>query len=267
MAIETTTLPDAAARSDLQRIAVVLAMILEIGATFLPSLGLGDPIQERSDATRTLITPSGWAFAIWGPLFAGSFVFAIYQALPAQRDNALLDRLAWPATGAFAAIGMWAVYTQFYALTAVSVAIIVTALACLLTVFRILVDTPRDFSRGERWLVVLVFSALAAWLTAASIVNIAATLTYYGVDAGGANAMLAAAVVIVGGIIVALAVWRGRGNPIYAAVFLWALSAIYGAGGQVAAPVAYATILAGVLVIIATTLQLRHAANRRHWLG
>ncbi len=242
-------------------------MILEIGATFLPNLGLGDPIQERSDATRTLLTPSGWAFSIWGPLFAGSLLFAIYQALPAQRDNALLDKLAWPAAGAFAVIGLWAVYTQFYALTAVSVAIILTALACLMAVYHILVGAQRDFTRGERWLVVLPFSGLAAWLTAASIVNIAATLTYYGMDAGAANAMLAAAVVVVGGIIVALAVWRGRGNPVYAAVFLWALLAIYTQGGQVATPVAYATIASAVLVIVATGLQLRQAANRRHWLG
>lgn len=254
-------------RSDLQRIAVILAMILEIGATFLPNLGLGDPIQERSDATRTLLTPSGWAFAIWGPLFAGSFLFAIYQVLPAQRDNALLDRIGWPVAGAFSAIGLWAVYTQFYALTAVSVAIILTALVCLMAVYRVLVGMERGFTRSERWLAVLVFSALAAWLTAASIVNIAATLTYYGVDAGSANAMLAAGVVLVGGIIVALAVWRGRGNPIYAAVFLWALSAIHFAGGQVAPPLALATVVAGLLVIAAVVLKLRDAANRQHWLG
>ncbi len=267
MATRTATPHAPASRSTPQRVVVILAMVLEIGATFLPSLGLGDPIQERSDATRTLLTPSGWAFAIWGPLFAGSFLFAVYQALPAQRDSALLGRIGWPVAGAFAAIGMWAVYTQFYALTAISVAIILTALACLMTVYRILVGTQRGFTRGERWLVVLPLSALAAWLTAASIVNIAATLTYYGVDAGGANAMLAAAVTVVGGIIVAVAAWRGRGNPIYAAVFLWALLAIYAQGGQAAPVIAYATMLSGLLVIAAVVLKLRDPANRRHWLG
>ena len=38
--------------------------------------------------------------------------------------------------------------------------------------------------RLKRWLVAPIFSALAAWLTAASIVNISATLKYYGVGGG-----------------------------------------------------------------------------------
>jgi hypothetical protein len=75
-------------------------------------------------------------------------------------------------------------------------------------------------------LVVLPLSALAAWLTAATIVNVAATLKYYGVDASEAAPLVAAAVIITGGSIAAVAVWRGSGNPWYALVFTWALAAI-----------------------------------------
>lgn len=254
-------------RSAIQRVAIVLAMILEIGATFLPALGFGDPIQERSDSARTLITPAGWAFAIWGPLFAGSFAFAIYQALPAQRQSALLALIGWPAAGAFAAIGMWAVYTQFNALDLGSVAIILIALAFLMTIFRRLVALDRPFTTKERWAAMLPLSALAAWLTAASIVNIAATLRYLEVGVPDTWPVLAAAIVLVGGVIVSLALWRGRGNPIYAAVFLWALLAINARGGQMASEVAYATVVASLLVIAVVTAQLRNPDNRRHWLG
>lgn len=242
-------------------------MMLEIGATFLPDLGLGDPIQERSDAARTLITPAGWAFAIWGPLFAGSLAFAIYQALPDQKDNGLLARIGWPAAGAFAAIGMWAVYTQFNALDLGSVAIILTALAFLMTVYRRLVGLDRRFTAGERWAAMLPLSALAAWLTAASIVNVAATLRYLGVGEPDVWPLLAAAIVVVGGVIVSLALWRGRGNPVYAAVFLWALLAINARGGQQASEVAYAAMAAGLLVIGVVLVKFRDPANRRHWLG
>ena len=76
-------------RSPLQRIAIILAVVWQIGATFLPQLGLGDPIGDRSDSIRTLITPSGWAFAIWGPLFFGSACFAVWQALPKQAAEAM----------------------------------------------------------------------------------------------------------------------------------------------------------------------------------
>jgi len=76
-----------ATRPPLQRAAIVLAVFIQIGATFLPALGMGDPIGERSDSVRTLITPSGWAFAIWGPLFLGSASFPISQELAAPRGS------------------------------------------------------------------------------------------------------------------------------------------------------------------------------------
>lgn len=254
-------------RSAWQRIAIIVAVIAQIGSTFLPSLGVGEPIGSRSDAERTLITPAGWAFAIWGPLYFGSVVFAVFQALPAQKNNALLRQIGWFAAAVFFGNGLWALYTQLNALDAVSVIIIATVLLCLLFIYRSFVELDREFTTAERWMVMLPLSALAAWLTAATIVNIAAALQNYGVGQAWPEAIVAAGIVLVGGIIAALAIWRGRGNPVYALVFLWALFAIYSAGGQIAAPVAYATIGAGVLVLFATGFKLRLSENRRRWFG
>ncbi len=257
--------PTAHRRSVLQRVAIIIAVVIQIGATFLPSLGLGEPIGTRSDAIRTLITPSGWAFAIWGPLFLGSALFAIWQALPAQRDNALVGRIAWPVAIALAAQGVWAAYTQFANLTAISVVIILVSLAGLLIVLRALVEQPR-LTGQERWFVGLVFSALAAWLTAASIVNVSATLVYYGIGGGFAYPLAAAAMVTIGGIIAAMAVVRSRGNPWYALVFVWALTAIYFRGGQEAASIAVACGFSAVVVALAALVGLTNPDNRRHWL-
>jgi hypothetical protein len=258
--------PSQPTRPITQRIAIVLAVIVQIGATFLPQLGLGEPIGDRSDAIRTLITPSGWAFAIWGPLFFGSAVFAVWQALPRQRANALLDRIGWPATIALAAQGVWAIYTQFANLTWISVAIILTSLAGLLMVLRTLTRMPTLRVR-ERWLVALVFSALAAWLTAASIVNISATLAYYGWGGDFAYPLAAAVMVAIGGVIAGLAIVRSRGNPWYALVFLWALLAIFLRGGQEADSIAIACGFAAVLVVLGVSEGLFNPDNRRHWLG
>lgn len=255
-----------AARPPLQRLAVILAVIVQIGATFLPQLGLGDPIGDRSDSARTLITPSGWAFAIWGPLFLGSAIFAIWQALPAQRNNALLDRIAWPAVIALAAQGVWATYTQFANLTAISAIIILTSLAGLLVCLRALA-AQTDMTSAERWFAALVLSALAAWLTAASIINISASLVYHGIGGGFAYPIAAAIMVAIGGVIAALAVWRTRGNPWYALVFCWALLAIYFRGGQEAQSIAIACIVSGAIVILTLLVGLAHAPNRKHWLG
>lgn len=249
-----------------RRLAVVLAVVVQIGATFLPQLGFGDPIGDRSDSVRTLITPSGWAFAIWGALFLGSALFALWQALPAQRHSALLDRIAWPAAVALAAQGVWATYTQFENLTFVSAIIIIVSLVGLLTCLRAFVAQDA-LATGERWFAALVLSALAAWLTAASIVNISATLVYHGIGGGFAFPEAAAVMVAIGGAIVALAVGRSRGNPWYALVFCWALAAIYFRGGQEAAIIAYACIAAAVAVLLMMVKGLLVPGNRRHWLG
>lgn len=258
------TLP--AARPLGQRLAVILAVVIQIGATFLPALGLGEPIGSRSDSVRTLVTPAGWAFAIWGLLFTGSALFALWQALPPQRDNALLHRIAWPAAIALAAQGVWATYTQFANLTAVSALIILTSLGGLLVVLRALVAAPA-LSRAERWLVAPVFSALAAWLTAASIVNISATLKYYGVGGGYPNPVVAAVMIVIGASIAATATARVRGAPLYALVFCWALLAIFARGGQQFAPIGWAAIAGGAMVLAMLVWRMANPANRRHWLG
>ena len=250
-----------------QRLAPFLAVFVQIGATFLPNLGLGEPIQARSDAVRTLITPAGWAFAIWGPLFLGSAAFAVYQALPSQARSALLDRITWPAAGVFTANGVWAAYTQFNNLDIGSAIIIAIGLGCALAAMRVFSRLDRRLTRTERWLTVLPLSALAAWLSAATIVNISAMLTYYGVGGDYSQPLVTAVIVIVGGAIAAFAIMQERGNPVYALVFLWALLAIYFAGGQREPAVAYAAIASGVLVILATIARLRIPKNRRIWFG
>ncbi|MBV7259195.1 hypothetical protein [Erythrobacter crassostreae] len=253
-------------RSILQRAAPILAVICQVGSTFLPALGFGEQIGERSDSVRTLITPSGWAFSIWGPLFLGCLIFAIWQALPAQRFNALLNRICWPASIALAAQGVWAAYTQFNNLTVVSAIIIFVSLIGLLMVLRTLVKHT-EFTAKERWLVALVFSSLAAWLTAASIVNVSATLRYIGVSGEMTYPLVTAAMVAIGGVIAALATVRSRGNPWYALVFCWALTAIYFRGGQEEGMIALACIASGLLVALAALIGIANPHNRRHWLG
>lgn len=236
-------------------IAVLLAAAFQILTPLLPQLGVGRPIGDQSDAVRTLITPAGWAFSIWGALYLGSTLFAIYQLLPAQRDNPLIARIRWPAAGAFLGNGLWAAYTQVFGLSAISVSIIILTLACLVAIYRVFEGAR--LGTGERWLAYVPLSALTAWLTVATTVNIAASLRFHGVEGGAAAPMIAGAVVVAAGVIAATALIRGRGNLPYALVFLWALAAIFAAGGQEAALVAGATAVAAVLVVVGLAMGMR----------
>jgi hypothetical protein len=244
-------------------IAVIACACLQILTPLLPDLGIGRPIGSQSDAVRTLLTPAGWAFSIWGALYAGSIAFALFQLLPAQRRNALLAPLRWPAAGAFLGNSLWAAYTQIFGLSAISAAIILWTLTCLLVIYRRISSWDAKPATAEIWFVVVPLSALAAWLTAASIVNIGASLRFHGIEASvAAVPLIGAAVLLLGGAIAALAVARGNGNLAYAATFLWALAGIYAAGGQAAAPIGVAAMLAAMLVLGGIFAGRRHAAKR-----
>jgi hypothetical protein len=262
-----TTVPsDSADVASTSRALPLVCAVAQILTPFLPMIGFGRTIGEQSNAVRTLVTPAGWAFAIWGALYIGALVFALYQALPSQRDNPLLARLRGPAAGAFFGNALWAAYTQIAGLGVPSVAIILFTLLCLLKSYRILATWPIGFTAGERWCAVLPLTALASWLTVASIVNIAATLRAHGVYFGGETPIIAAAVVVLGGMIGAATLVAGRGCPPYALVFFWALSAIWSSGGQRSALVAIGVVVAALLVLIGTITGLRHGGFT-HWFG
>ncbi len=249
---------------DLSRAAVLVLAIAQVAAAAMQAVGLGTPIGEQSDAIRTLITPAGWAFSIWGVLYTGAFVFAIYQALPSQRDNAYVRGLRWPAALAFLGNALWALYVQLVDLGAISVAIIFLSLGALLVALKHMTSWTRPLSAGDRWCVRLPLSALAAWLTAATIVNIAASLRFHGIEADASAApLIAAGVLALGGAIAGTALARSWGNLPFALVFLWALAAIYAAGGQLFSWVAYATIFAALETLVGTVIGRRLERTRR----
>lgn len=247
-------------------IAVVVAAALQIMTPLLPSLGSGEPIGAQSDSVNTLITPAGWAFSIWGALYSGCILFAIYQSLPAQRESELVAQVRWPAAGAFLGNAIWAAYTQMFGLSAISAAIIIFTLACLLAIYRRFAAWQPGFSHSERWLVVLPLSALGGWLTVAAIVNIAAALRFHGIEGGDAAPAVGAVVLFVGGLIAGTALVRGQGNPHYAMVLVWGLAAIYSSGGQESGLIGVAAIIAGVIVIAGAIVGLRRSGTGR-WFG
>ena len=53
------------------------------------------------------MTPAGYAFAIWGLIYAGSLVLAVYQLLPEPASRRVHRRTGWWLAGAFAASTVW----------------------------------------------------------------------------------------------------------------------------------------------------------------
>ena len=73
--------------------ATALTLVMNYLSNALPLFGNSNA--DVSDRLPNAFTPAGVTFAVWGPIFLGLVVFAVYQALPAQRGPRL-DRLFWP---------------------------------------------------------------------------------------------------------------------------------------------------------------------------
>jgi hypothetical protein len=81
---------------------------------------------------RSPVEPAGYAFGIWGPIFALSLGYAVYQARPAQRRNPLLRRIGWWTAGAFLGTGMWSVFVPRRR-TDLALAVFLVVWGCLAT--------------------------------------------------------------------------------------------------------------------------------------
>ncbi|GGB75943.1 hypothetical protein [Deinococcus soli (ex Cha et al. 2016)] len=62
-------------------LATILTLVMNYLSNALPLFGNSN--KEVSDALPNAFTPAGLTFAVWGPIFLGLLVFAVYQALPA----------------------------------------------------------------------------------------------------------------------------------------------------------------------------------------
>ena len=51
----------------------------------------GQTTGEISDRFQVYFVPAGYVFSIWGLIYLGLLAFAVFQALPAQRDNPRLE--------------------------------------------------------------------------------------------------------------------------------------------------------------------------------
>lgn len=165
-----------------RHVLVLIGSLVAIGAAAWGSGAFGGtPIAEAADgalaADATLLAPASPAFAIWTLIYAGLVGFAIYQALPAQRDNSRAQSVGWLVLASLALNAVWIAVVQaswLWASVAVLAAIVVTLAAAAARLAR---SRPRAWP--ERLLVDAPVGLYLGWACVATIANVAA--------AGGAS--------------------------------------------------------------------------------
>ncbi|MEM0963299.1 MAG: tryptophan-rich sensory protein, partial [Bacteroidota bacterium] len=166
-----------------RQIAVVLATAVNITLNALAGAGVLFGVQTGavSDATPTPVTPAGWTFSIWSVIFLGAIVFAVWQALPAQR-GARYDAIGAPLALANLLNGLWQIPWLIgqFGVAAVVIFGILGSLAWLY------VRLDRLALRGaERWTMGVPTALWLAWLSVAAPVNLTLWLRTIGWEATG----------------------------------------------------------------------------------
>ncbi len=64
---------------------VLVTITINILANALPINGLNTG--QVSDSFDVYFVPAGYVFSIWGIIYIGLIAYAIFQALPSQKDN------------------------------------------------------------------------------------------------------------------------------------------------------------------------------------
>ncbi|AXG98217.1 tryptophan-rich sensory protein [Deinococcus wulumuqiensis] len=225
--------------------ATVLTLVINYLSNALPLFGNSNA--EVSDRLPNAFTPAGLTFAVWGPIFLGLLVFAVYQALPAQR-GARLDRLFWPFLLGNLLNVAWLLAFQSLNI-GLSVVIMLALLAVLVRLYLSVRSLPPQ--GAERWTLQLPVSLYLAWISVATIANITAFLVSAGVTQsflGIAGPVWSALLLVVAAAIGVFFLWRFR-DYAFAAVLLWAFYGVYVARPEVSTVVLGVAVAAGLVLL------------------
>jgi hypothetical protein len=253
------------AREDIARqVAVLLGAILQVAV----AAWVGPAVGRISGENPTLVVPGDYAFVIWTPIFLLALIYAVYQALPANRENPLFRRIGWFSALAYFSNGVWEILfpaREFVLSQVVFVGITTGAVVAFVLTQR----EAGSGSRFERWLVAPAFGLLAGWVTAAFFVGLVTVLVAMGTLSGGiGEALFGALMLIVGGAVACVVILAGRTGPVqgylaYGGAVLWALAGVVANQYQNSLITSSTSVVCALLVTAILFVALRRSGATR----
>lgn len=181
--------------------------------------------------TVSLVAPSGWAFAIWGPIFAGELILSISQLL--VPESAAIATTIKKVSGPFVAgqlfQSLWcAAFRPKYekgSLMLISSAGLAGAAYSLSKVHAAYtIGGPIVYSSLQYCLYFLPTSLHFGWLTAATLVNLNGAVAK--MTSCPKTIAMVGHTSVIAATIAGVAVALSRGAPVYGGVIAWALLAV-----------------------------------------
>jgi hypothetical protein len=204
-------------------LAVILTITINILANALPINGQNTG--EISDSFQVFFVPAGYVFAIWGLIYIGLLAFAVYQALPAQRENPRLRKIGYWFLLSCLANSVW-IFMWHYNLFPLSLLVMLVLLASLLVIYLRLDVGRTRVSTTERWCVNNVFSVYLGWITVATVANVTDVLHDLGWNGFGIAPETWAVIMLIVAAALGVVMALTRRDVAYLLVLAWAFAGI-----------------------------------------
>jgi benzodiazapine receptor len=210
----------------LQSLNVLAFAVTVIVNALASSLALnGRTTAEVSDLYFTLVTPAGYVFSIWGVIYVLLLIFAVFQALPSQREKPFLQQINVLFILSSVFNVSW-LFLWHYDQIVLSVVLMFALLATLIAIYLRLGIGKTSATLKEKAFVHLPFSVYLGWITVATIANVASALVSIQWDGFGLANDTWAVLVIAVALLITLAVIATRKDVAYSLVLVWALVGI-----------------------------------------
>ena len=214
----------------------------------------GQNTGEISDRFKVYFVPEGYVFSIWGLIYLGLIAYAIFQALPSQRENPRLRATGWWVVLGGLANTTW-IFLWHYEQFPLTIVVMLGLLATLLVTYQRLETGKISVPAAEKWAVRLPFSIYLGWITVATVANATSLLDYLKWDGFGIADETWMMIVLGVVLIIAALMNFTRRDAAYAAVLLWALAGI-GIKHAEVSPVAIPTWITFGLVALTLVVAL-----------
>lgn len=233
--------------------AVLAASVLQVVAPVVTIAGPGASPASGS-GPELLIAPAGWAFSIWGVIYA----LAVAQAVSALRagPGGIPRRLQVDQVVLYAGGAVWIAMAAVDSSVATAL-----ALALMLAAAADGVLTATRHTSSPTWLATLTRAAIglyAGWVTAAFFLNLATALVEAGLVEADRPAWQLGLLVVAALTLLALVV-ATHGSIAFTAAGAWALVGIAVTGSANGDTTVLVLALVGAVVLVAATVALRLA--------
>lgn len=206
-------------------VAIITTLLVNTLSNLFPLGGQNVGQISNTLLSGVLITPANYAFSIWGLIYVGLIAYGFYQLQPAQQCQPnFWHTNRWLIVACVAQI-LW-IFCFTLKLFSLSIVPMVVILLSLLKIYGNLAIGQKCSSWQQRWLVQVPFSVYTAWISVATIVNVASALYIVGWDGWGLSGVIWTAIMLlVGGLVAASIAVMFRDLP-FVLVFAWAYGAI-----------------------------------------